>query len=153
LYANDIIYGGGGNDYIHGGAGDDAISGAEALAGTTAANKAFTNNYDNAGNKIASHLESDFAHPLNPGNPLGYQTRGANATKFDLYDANDPLRTILLTATGTLSKTGTGDNWILNFSETEGPIDNKWIVGQSTYPGVPTDGDDHIFGDLGNDWT
>jgi hypothetical protein len=32
-----------------------------------------------------------------------------------------------------------------------GPIDTKWIVG-TTFPGVNTDGDDHIFGDLGNDW-
>src|SRR5262249_6938212 len=70
LYANDIIFGGGGNDAIHGGAGDDAISGAEALLA------AFTNNYNDAGARIASHLQSDFAHPLNPGNPLGYQMAG-----------------------------------------------------------------------------
>ncbi len=152
LYANDIMYGGGGNDSMHGGAGDDAFSGAEALAGTSAANRSFTNNYSNTGTKIASHLESDFAHPFNPGNPLGYQTGGANATKFDLYDANDPLRTIRLTATGTLSKTGSGDNWILNFDETEGLTDTYWIQGQSTYAGVKSDGDDRVFGDLGNDW-
>jgi len=144
LFANDIIYGGLGNDYIHGGAGDDAISGAEAPV------LAFTNNYDNAGNKIVSHVRSDFARPFNPGNPLGYNPA---TTKFDLYDANNPLRKILLTPTGTLSNTGTGDDWILNFDQTEGPLDTKWIIGQSTYPGVPTDGDDHIFGDLGNDWS
>src|SRR5262249_38089277 len=151
LYANDIMFGGGGNDAIHSGAGDDAISGAESLAGTNAANSAFTNNYNDAGARIASHLESDFAHPLNPGNPLGYQTAGANATKFDLYDPNDPLRTILLTGTGTLSKTGTGDNWLLNFDETEGLNDNYWYVG-TKYPSIKTDGNDHIFADLGNDW-
>src|SRR5262249_1520973 len=151
LYANDIMFGGGGNDAIHSGAGDDAISGAEALAGTNAANSAFTNNYNDAGARIASHLQSDFAHPLNPGNPLGYQTAGANATKFDLYDANDPLRTIRLTAAGNLDKTGTGDQWILNFDQTDGITDTYWVQGTS-YPGKPSDGDDHIFGDLGNDW-
>jgi Ca2+-binding RTX toxin-like protein len=143
LYANDIIYGGLGNDAIHGGAGDDAISGAEAPV------VSFTNNYDQNGTRIASHQESDFAHPFNPGNVLGYSP---TTTKFDLYDANDPLRKILLTATGALSKTGSGDNWILNFDQTEGPVDTFWIQGQSKYAGVATDGDDHIFGDLGNDW-
>jgi hypothetical protein len=54
LYANDIIYGGGGDGSIHGGAGDDAISGAEALAGTAAADKSFTNNYDNTAARFKS---------------------------------------------------------------------------------------------------
>jgi len=31
-------------------------------------------------------------------------------------------------------------------------VDTHWIAGQTTYAGVPTDGDDRIFGDLGNDW-
>src|SRR5207247_5820845 len=91
-------------------------------------------------------------HTSKPGKPLGYQTGGPNATKFELYDSTDPLRTILLTASGTLSKTGSGDNWILNFDQTEGLTDTYWIQGQSTYPGVKSDGDDRIFGDLGNDW-
>jgi hypothetical protein len=146
LYANDIIYGGWGNDSMHAGAGDDAISGAEAPV------LSFTNSYDNAGAKIASHLQSDFHHPFNPGNPLGYQTGGVNVTKFDLYDANDPLREILLNPDGTLDKTLPGDEWILNFVKTEGPLDAKWFLGQSVYPAVATDGDDHIFADLGNDW-
>jgi Ca2+-binding RTX toxin-like protein len=146
LFANDIIYGGWGNDALHGGAGDDAISGAEAPV------LSYTNSYDANGNQLnATPIESDFFHPFNPGNVLGYQTSGPNATKFALYDANDPLRTILLTPTGALSKTGTGLNWILNFDQTEGPIDTNWVQGTS-YPGLPTDGDDHIFGDLGNDW-
>jgi len=41
--------------------------------------------------------------------------------------------------------------WLLNFDYTEGPIDTHWAKG-TAYPGVPTDGDDRIFGDLGNDW-
>jgi len=109
---------------------------------------AYTNNYNNAGGKIESHVESDFAHPYNPGNPLGYNT---TTTMFDLYDHHDPLRKILLNADGTLSKTGSGGNWILNFDQTEGLPDKYWIQG-TTYKGVKSDGDDHIFGDLGNDW-
>jgi len=144
LYANDIIYGGLGNDSIHGGAGDDAISGAEAPL------VAYTNNYNQNGAKLNSTLiESDFAHPFNPGNALGYNP---TTTKFDLYDANDPLRKILLNNDGTPNKTNTGKEWILNFNETEGPTDMHWITGQTTYSGVPTDGDDYIFADLGNDW-
>src|SRR4029079_18136133 len=42
-------------------------------------------------------------------------------------------------------------NWLLNFDYNEGLIDTKWVVG-STYAGVPTDGNDMIFGDLQNDW-
>ncbi len=149
LYANDIIYGGWGNDSIHGGAGDDAVSGAEAPE------LAYTNNYDQDGTKLNSApIESDFFHPFNPGNVLGYQTGGPNATKFDLYDANDPLRKILLDPlNGSLWKgvATDGREWILNFDQTEGPTDTFWIYGTS-YSGVPTDGDDHIFGDLGNDW-
>ncbi|MCL5735095.1 MAG: hypothetical protein M1274_05810, partial [Actinobacteria bacterium] len=148
LYASDMIYGGWGNDCIHGGAGDDAISGAEAPA------LSYTNNYNKTtGAQLnAVPIESDFAHPFNPGNVLGYNP---STTKFALYDANDPLRTILLDpSNGSLWKgaAGSGLAWILNFSATEGPIDTFWIQGQTTYAGVPTDGDDHIFGDLGNDW-
>src|SRR6185437_3997134 len=99
-------------------------------------------------------VESDFYHPFNPGNPLGYDPA---TTKFALYDAADPLREILLTSTGTLSKVvtagvATGLNWFLNFDSSQGPVDTHWIQGQTTYAGVPTDGDDIIFGDLGNDW-
>ncbi|TMC80709.1 MAG: hypothetical protein E6J08_09445, partial [Chloroflexi bacterium] len=144
LYASDIMYGGLGNDALHGGAGDDAMSGAEAPL------VSYTNNYKPDGTQInASLIESDFAHPFNPGNVLGYSP---TTTKFAQYDANDPLRKILLTANGSLSKTGSGSNWLLNFDANEGPVDTMWIQGQTTYGGVPTDGNDTMFGDLGNDW-
>ncbi|HKS60779.1 MAG TPA: hypothetical protein VJT13_03715, partial [Xanthobacteraceae bacterium] len=141
-FANDIIYGGQGNDSLHGGAGEDAISGAEAQA------VSYVTNYDEFGNKLGVAIRSDFAHPFNPGNVLGYNPA---TTKFALYDADDPLRKILLTPDGLLSKTGTGLEWALNFNDTEGPLDMRWITGTS-YPAVPTDGDDVIFGDLGHDW-
>ncbi|HEX9364911.1 MAG TPA: hypothetical protein VGA47_14140, partial [Candidatus Dormibacteraeota bacterium] len=47
---------------------------------------------------------------------------------------------------------GTGLNWLLNFTASEGPLDDQWILGQSTYPAVPTDGNDTLFGDLNHDW-
>lgn len=144
LLANDIIYGGLGNDSIHAGAGDDAVSGAEAPTVSYAVN------YNQNGVQVGGPVASDFSHPVNPGNVLGYNP---TTTLFALYDPNDTLRELLLTASGGLSKTGSGLEWILNFNHSEGPIDTKWIVGQTTYAGVPTDGDDHIFADLGNDWT
>jgi Ca2+-binding RTX toxin-like protein/outer membrane protein OmpA-like peptidoglycan-associated protein len=149
ILADDIIYGGWGTDSIHGGAGDDAVSGAEALA------VAFTNNYDINGNKLnGAAIKSGYDTPVNPGNVLGYQTGGANATKFALYDQANALRKILLNqANGTLAaNSGAGVvEWLLNFNSNEGPTDTKWIVG-TNFSGVQTDGDDHIFGDLGNDW-
>jgi hypothetical protein len=138
-----MMFGGLGHDAMHGGDGEDAIVGSEALA------VSYVNNYNLAGTKLnAAPLQSDYAHPFNPGNVLGYNP---TTTKFALYDANDPLRKVLLTPTGTLSKTGTGLEWAVNFNHTEGPIDTKWIVG-TAYAGVATDGDDHIFGDMGHDW-
>ncbi len=157
--ANDVIYGGLGNDSIHGGAGDDAISGAEAPI------QSYTNNYDQNGVLLQADLRSDYFHPLNPGNVLGYDptTAKRSGTTFALYDANDPLREILLTpGSGALYK-GTIDpttqnsatlgyhDWLLNFDYTEGPLDQRWYVG-STYSPVATDGNDMIFGDLQNDW-
>ena len=157
--ANDVIYGGLGDDSIHGGAGDDAISGAEAPI------QSYTNNYDQNGVLTAADLRSDYLHPYNPGNVLGYDptTGKRSGTTFALYDANDPLREILLTpGTGALykgpidpslqnSSTLGYHDWLLNFDYTEGPLDSHWFVG-SAYPAVPTDGNDMIFGDLQNDW-
>src|SRR2546427_8908194 len=114
LYANDVIYGGLGNDALHGGAGD-AISGAEAPI------LSYVNSYAQAGTKLnGPPIESDYTHPVKPGNVLGYNP---TTTKFALYDANDAFRKIQLTATGTLSKTGTGLEWALNFDFGEGPTD------------------------------
>src|SRR5213079_1220174 len=85
-YANDVIYGGLGDDSIHGGAGDDAISGAEAPV------QSYTNNYDANGNLLQADLRSDFFHPLNPGNVLGYNpvVSSPTGTMFALYDQNEP---------------------------------------------------------------
>ena len=148
LYANDIVYGGLGHDAIHAGAGDDAISGAEAPV------VSYTNNYDKTtGAKLnGAPLRTDFHHPFNPGNVLGYVPA---TTKLAQYDALDARRRVQLDpVTGTLWKGAPagGLTWLLDFESLEGPIDTQWVVGQSTYAGVATDGDDHSFGDLGNDW-
>jgi hypothetical protein len=51
-----------------------------------------------------------------------------------------------------LNKTAAGgQNWLLNFSSTEGPLDTIWAPGTG-YAAQPTDGEDALFGDLGNDW-
>jgi hemolysin type calcium-binding protein len=160
LYANDIIYGGLGNDSIHSGAGDDAILGGEAPG-----IPAYVTNYGQNGNLVQvnnntpNHFvtESDFAHPFNPGNPLGFKPnviKWVDQGKFALYDANDLLRKIMLTTSGTLSKTGptpsaTNLTWFLDFNASDGPLDTFWVAGTGR---VPTDGDDRVFGDLGNDW-
>jgi Ca2+-binding RTX toxin-like protein len=143
-YANDIIYGGLQNDALHGGAGDDAMTGAEAPA------VAFTDNYSFAGAQLnAAPIPSDFAHPYNPGNVLGY----SDTTTYQAqYDPNDVFRLITLTSTGALDKSAAGGmNWLLSFAASEGPLDTIWATGTS-YPAVATDGNDALFGDLGNDW-
>ena len=71
LNANDIIYGGLGNDSIHGGAGDDAISGAEALP-RRVHEQLRDDKTDSAHEAERALIESDYSHPCNPGNVLGY---------------------------------------------------------------------------------
>ncbi len=159
--ADDIIYGGLGNDFLHGGAGDDAVSGAEALP------VAYTQVYDGDGLLIGV-ARSGYDSPYNPGdalrfNPLDPDARHYDRTRrageFALYDEEDPLRTILLLEDGNLDKTSTTDlegirHFFLNFYATDG----MWLPGgtlpkgDTTYDPVNTDGDDCIFGDLGNDW-
>jgi Ca2+-binding RTX toxin-like protein len=147
--SDDIIFGGLGNDFLHGGSGDDAISGAEALP------VSYSPTYDAAGNP-SSLVEIDYNHPFNPGNvlafnPIDVNGQHANRTRageFSLYDEYDPLRKILLNSNGSASKwTGapTGVEFFLNFDATEGPA-------AALDATKKTDGDDKIFGDLGNDW-
>jgi hypothetical protein len=141
-WTNNIIYGGFDTDAIHAGPGESAVTGALAPV------LAYTNNYDFNGNLIAGPVESDWLHPYNPGNPLGYNPA---TTKFALYDAADPRRKILLTPTGQLDKTGNGLLWILDFNANEGPVNKYWSNGTAFAPS-PTQGNDAIFGDMGNKW-
>jgi Ca2+-binding RTX toxin-like protein len=131
LFANDILYGGLGDDSMHGGAGDDAMSGAEAPE------TGYANNYNQDGSPAGTALRSDFDHPLNPGNALGYNP---TSTLLAQYDPASPRGAIMLP--GDLS-------WLLNFSAGDGESENFWTAEGAFYT---TDGDDHLFGDLGHDW-
>jgi hypothetical protein len=129
-YANDIIFGGLGDDFIHGGAGDDAISGAEALP-------------------------MYFERPFNPGNILRYSALTGEFAEYDEYDPWSEVfykEDIEFTADdgSVIYVLKAGDPFILNFDSTEGPLDRRWE--SQGWAGVATDGDDVIFGDLGNDW-
>ncbi len=142
-YANDVIFGGLGSDFLHGGAGDDAISGAEALETSYAPTYA------------GALVQTDWNHPVNNGNLLGFDTA---AGQFILYDEYDPRRVITLNANGSLNKTPAGGlAWFLNNRSDEGPLVNGCTAasnnGTCTATGfTATDGDDIIFGDHGNDW-
>jgi len=128
-FANDVIYGGLGNDWLHGGAGDDAMSGAEAPI------ESYTFNYNAAGNQVGSLVRSDYTHPFNPGNVLGYSP---SKTYQAQYNPNDPLARVSVG----------GKNWLLNFEASDGLHETFWTSGVDYL----TDGNDHVFGDLGNDW-
>ena len=135
LYANDIIYGGLGNDAIHGGAGDDAISGAEALA------VAYTNSYsvdktDSATKLNTALIESDYNHPYNPGNVLGYS---AALTYQAQYDPNDPFRADLAQRRRLAEQDRERLPWLLNFDPNDGPID-ALLGGRSRLPDCGADG-------------
>jgi Ca2+-binding RTX toxin-like protein len=123
LYADDIIYGGWGGDFLHGGAGDDAISGAEALP-------------------------MYYDAPHNPGDILKFGVDRAG--EFGAYDEYDPWSKVYWNpATGEFV-TGGSVEFLLNFDHDEGP--NDPYSAAAGFDPVATDGDDVIFGDLGNDW-
>ena len=141
-HSDDLIFGGLGDDFLHGGVGDDGLSGAEALGQSYALNDALT-----------GVIRSDYTNPFNNGGLLRYNAGGYNenrvdrtlrAGEFALYDEYNPLRKILIDpATGLATANGTGVEWLLNFSS---------IEGGALGGGFFTDGEDAIFGDLGNDW-
>jgi len=122
-----VIYGGLGDDFLHGGAGDDAMSGAEALV---------------------EYYEA----PDNPGNLLrwGEDREG----EFAAYDEFDPLRKILVDATGAHTLDPTGREFLLNFDAQDASTANLAAAGTLIDGVTPvySDGKDRLFGDLGNDW-
>jgi Ca2+-binding RTX toxin-like protein len=180
LRFNDIIFGGLDNDFIHGGDGDDAVSGGEALpAYYSAAGFAFSdiNTFLQNMQSAPPHGTPDLADnpfwfdfaPYNPGEILRYEGKaivdgnGQNAKtrdEFAWYDEFNPRRKIVFDFdfdfdSGELFQgidriedfSGTTIDFILNFDETEGADDTRFFDAVQ-----PTDGDDRIFGDLGNDW-
>ncbi|HEY1380413.1 MAG TPA: hypothetical protein VGF55_26665, partial [Gemmataceae bacterium] len=87
---------------------------------------------------------------FNPTDPNAKHAKLAGRTgEFALYDEFNPMRKILLNPDGTANTTGAGTEFFLNFSPTDGPLDTRWDVAGSQ---KNTDGDDALFGDLGNDW-
>lgn len=163
--SDDIIFGGWGSDWIHGGAGDDAISGAEALT------VGYAQHFDPAGNPVGLEY-LDFAHPWNPGDVLhfgadtnAWHSNNHNALRlgeFLLYDEYDPRRVILFNADGTVWKGGVAP-WSQPFFLNNDAISGNWVTACiavdnrgaciGTISNQPSDGNDVIFGDLGNDWS
>jgi hypothetical protein len=164
-YNDDIIYGGLGNDWLHGGSGDDAISGAEALWGGDTASKSYTQTQD-VNLNLTGIAETDYSHPFNPGDALRFNPIDPNSKhphiagrtgEFALYDENNPMREVLLNPDGTLSQTGSGLQFFLNFNQDDGVFIPGGTAQQNgnqtvTYGPVHSDGNDNIFGDNGNDW-
>ncbi len=174
VYADDIIFGGLGADFLHGGSGDDAVSGAEALM------ESYGQRYDSSG-QVAGTVRIDFTRPYNPGDALhfgpdddswrlladldtGLSDTDLTSTAVDvsqaglasrlgdfaLYDEYDPRRKVQLGADGRATKDGSGGEWFLNFrAADDGAVPQHSNLGWGT---VVSDGDDAIFGDLGNDW-
>ncbi|WP_372791518.1 hypothetical protein, partial [Paraconexibacter sp.] len=178
LYADDIIFGGLGSDFLHGGAGDDAMSGAEALEESyaprydTAGTPIGTVRID----FLHPYNPSDALHfgpdhdAWDPGLVLTSSSNGSALVggglltdqsgmldrmgEFALYDEYDPRRRIQLAADGTATKDGTGGQFFLNFKAIDdgAPTVTDPRTSTPNWGTVQTDGDDVLFGDLGNDW-
>jgi len=141
LGGDDVLYGGLGNDSMHGGGGDDAMSGAEALilAATKLADGTIVlTGYDtpvNVGGMLAFNpVDVDGQHP----------EQRTRAGEFLLYDEYNPLKKI------TLNSGGQTLEFFLNVpaADAAAPFDSR----STSNPKKRTDGDDKMFGDVGNDW-
>ncbi|MDA1274643.1 MAG: proprotein convertase P-domain-containing protein [Verrucomicrobia bacterium] len=135
--ADDIIYGGLGDDFLHGGAGDNAISGAEALPVLAALV------FPDDGTTNVARLDGvvvifGYDSPLNIHNVLGFAA--LRAEEFGAYDEFNPRERIMVE----------GYEYFLNFDAADAgaPQVGTMADGSAVY----SDGDDRIFGDLGNDW-
>jgi hypothetical protein len=175
-YGHNIIYGGWGDGVIHGGPGQSALSGAEAPE------LGYTDNFDMLGNAVnTAPIETDWYHPFNPGNAMGWVPitvtapgnagRQAQIGKAAYFNVNDPRRQIWLNpnvvnpnpgiynpldcewAAGSTPQGQGCLPFFLTFDPTDAgmPLDTTWYPGTGD-PQMPTTGDKAIFGDLGNDW-
>jgi Ca2+-binding RTX toxin-like protein len=133
--ADDIIFGGWGDDFLHGGVGDDAISGAEALENSAALIFEPYTNPD--ANRTGEIVKISYNDPFNPGNVLGFEA--LKDEEFALYDEYNPRLRIMLNTAENKSL-----DFFLNFDAED--------VTPGGSPGENNDGEDCIFGDLGNDW-
>jgi len=113
------------DDIIYGGLGNDFLhggSGDDAISGAEA-------------------LLAFYNAPFNPGDILKYCK--IRTGEFAAYNEYDPWRKVYVDANGVFTADGTGTPFLLNFDALEGPV---------TSTNKHTDGEDMIFGDLGNDW-
>jgi Ca2+-binding RTX toxin-like protein len=164
LFADDVIFGGLGNDSIHGGSGDDAIGGQEALP------ESYVQRFEEG--ELVGLARTDFTRPWNPsdilifgdGDPHWNEPKPVRQRtgEFWLYDEYDPRRVVLFEDDGAVWKTGTTAGkhmFFLNALDNEGVLVGSYT--QFNNNGTPvltsylyrvSDGDDVIFGDMGNDW-
>jgi Ca2+-binding RTX toxin-like protein len=157
-HADDILYGGLGDDFLHGASGNDAIGGAEALV------ESYGQHYDPLTGALAGLVRMDWSRPYNPGDALafGQDADPWNAPKpiqarlgeFALYDEYDPRRVVRLDDDGQKVSAGTGGHeFFLNFLSDEGTFFDGGVTPEGdAYGPAYSDGDDALFGDLGNDW-
>ena len=113
------------DDIIFGGLGSDFLHGGagdDAISGAEA-------------------LQEYYDNPVNNGNYLRWGEERAG--EFAAYDEYDPRSRVMVDANGVFDWSGNGTEFVLNFSANEGEL-----VDVDTY----SDGDDVLFGDLGNDW-
>ena len=173
--SDDVVFGGWDDDFLHGASGDDAIGGGEALA------VSFVQHF-NASGVSDGLIRSDWTRPYNAGNLLlfGADSDPWNSPKptqqrlgeFYLYDEYDPRRAILFDPSGAkwacaaFSNSGKdcvsepprpSARFVLDLTADEG----RTVVGCNAYANngdciatgpAFSDGDDVLFGDLGNDW-
>ena len=168
-------------DFIHSGDGDDAVSGSEALDtyydggnfGLEDVNTFLQNMQSAPPNEIPDVADNPFWFvfaPYNPGDILRYEgniqsdaddPHGKTKQEFAWYDEFNPRRKLVFNfdyfEDGGLpedfaaleTETGVTNviDFILNFDEAAGPSDIRYSDATQS-----SDGDDRIFGDLGNDW-
>ncbi|MDQ0612685.1 hypothetical protein QF046_000326 [Microbacterium sp. W4I4] len=180
--SDDILFGGWGSDWMHGGSGDDAISGSEAIGvgGTSGYAQHFDDDGDPIGVEYIDFAHpwnpGDVLHFGADSNPWHANNHNElRLGEFYLYDEYDPRRAILFDGTGDVWQctstspsghtcTGSDDRalfpnqFFLNNEDLTGDhvtaciaVDNQGNC-TLTITNQRSDGDDSIFGDLGNDW-
>ena len=153
--ANDIIFGGWEDDFIHSGYGDDAVSGAEALPVYYSGDSVSVSGIGEVNDFLKAQQDTDVLAPAaapdpfwyglglyNPGDVLRFSA--FDPEEFALYDENDPRSLIMVTEL--VSGSEIILPFLLNNDASEGPDDLTFTMD------LQTDGADHLFGDLGNDW-
>jgi hypothetical protein len=180
--ADDMVYGGWDDDFLHGHAGDDMLSGAEAMLESYTQlyiggpceqevdcadgliRTDWTRPY-NAGDMLRFGADTNPWHANGPS--------GRRIGEFLLYDEYDPRRTVLFFADGSKWRcTGYSNSgkvctsepapppaqYFVNFDHNDGRVTASGCINLApngtclAFATRVSDGNDAIFGDLGNDW-